>query len=726
MHRLEDGDGWKVYNEQKNSMIHTNALKPIVDHEQMSCFMDIDGEEVEVHIEQSEGVVESERTFGHSTESMKPPVPEAKKREVEGGDGEEMERDESMPPPPLPKRVSSKPADVYSPEGLAAAKLFEDEQKQRAQNEHEERAQASAQATQGTSYMDAARKAEQLLTGMVPDDPVQALASEDGWRWEAAMNIEDNAIVDANVAKRVKRGTIAPGRRLAGGMRIQGRPVVGYKWVFDIKLLDKDDPGVGPTYTTNAKGQKVRYKARKVAKGFSQRPGDFGETYAPTPQVASVRMVIALSLMLGWQALQMDVKSAFLQADLPEEERVWLLPPKGDTLNADYVFFLMKSLYGLRQAAFRWNEDINKTLKEEDFEALDADTCVYTHRDADGAVLCVLVLHVDDMLVIAPDGVREEVAARLKDKYTMTESPARWFLKMKVDYAKDMSSVTLSQPAYADAIIEAAERMGLPATEQPVSTPASGLLGSDSQKLMSEEEKAFMESVDYGELVGMLAHYSIMTRPDLAQAVGQLQRFCRDPRKRHWYAALRVVKYIKGTKDYGLCYTKDGLAKVVGYADSDWASDEEDRKSTTGWVFTYMGAAICWKSKKQPGRAARSTAEAELIALDQAVREALWLRKMCKGLNIDTSPIGGAPTIIVYEDNEACLNIANGSRWSQETKHVQVKHFAVREDVRDKRVEVLRVDTAENIADMFTKALGRVKFQKFRKMMGVVPVGVFA
>ena len=176
-----------------------------------------------------------------------------------------------------------------------------------------------------------------------------------------------------------------------------------------------------------------------------------------------------------------------------------------------------------------------------------------------------------------------------------------------------------------------------------------------------------MESVDYGELVGMLAHYSIMTRPDLAQAVGQLQRFCRDPRKRHWYAALRVVKYIKGTKDYGLCYTKDGLAKVVGYADSDWASDEEDRKSTTGWVFPYMGAAICWKSKKQPGRAARSTAEAELIALDQAVREALWLRKLCKGLNIDVSPIGGAPTIIVYEDNEACLNIANGSRWSLET-----------------------------------------------------------
>ena len=88
-----------------------------------------------------------------------------------------------------------------------------------------------------------------------------------------------------------------------------------------------------------------------------------------------------------------------------------------------------------------------------------------------------------------------------------------------------------------------------------------------------------------------------------------------------------------------------------------------------------------------------------------------------------TTERGAASVSVVFEDNEACLNIANGSRWSQETKHVQVKHFAVREDVRDARVAIHRVDTAENMADMFTKALGRLKFQKFRAMMGVVPVG---
>jgi len=132
---------------------------------------------------------------------------------------------------------------------------------------------------------------------------------------------------------------------------------------------------------------------------------------------------------------------------------------------------------------------------------------------------------------------------------------------------------------------------------------------------------------------------------------------------------------------------------------------------------------VSWKSKKQPGRAARSTAEAELNALDQAVREALWLGKMCKGLDIGSSyNEQGHPTMLIYEDNEACWNIANGSRWSAETKHVDVKYFACRDDVRHHRVEIHRIATDENPADLFTKPLKRIKFEKFRAMMGVFPI----
>jgi hypothetical protein len=425
-------------------------------------------------------------------------------------------------------------------------------------------------------------------------------------------------------------------------------------------------------------------------------------------------MVLALGLMMGWKASQLDVRAAFLQAHLPPSERVYMLPPDGDS---NLVWELMRSLYGLKQAAYRWSEDVTKTLQKDGFEQIDADSCVYTHRDAQGKIVCVIALHVDNMLLVAESSVRAEIENKLMQNYEMTKSEARWFLKMKITYSADGKSVTVSQPDYAEEIVKRAGMEGC----NPVKTPMD-VLPTEETMPMSPEEEEYMKDKDYGNIVGMLGHYTVQTRPDLALAVAQLQRFTKDPRRQHWMAAMRVVKYISGTLDFGIRFIKDGLSKVVGYSDSDWAGRVNDRKSTSGCVFLFMGAAIVWKSKKQPA-IARSTAEAELIALDLAVREALWLRKMCKGLDINLTPDGGAPTITVFEDNEACLNIAKGSRWSNETNHVDVKYMAVRDDMIEGRVNVERVATDENVSDMFTKPLKRVKFEKFRTMMGCVPVG---
>jgi len=294
----------------------------------------------------------------------------------------------------------------------------------------------------------------------------------------------------------------------------------------------------------------------------------------------------------------------------------------------------MKSVYGLKQAAFRWNEDVDRVLQKEGFEALDADTCVYTHKDSKGIVVCVIALHVDDMLLLADDETSQRVTKRLKANYTMTDSEARWFLKMKLRYSKDRRSVTISQPDYAEEIVKAAGVTDL----KPLSTPLSDHLVKGTDIPVTDHEREIMATADYGGVVGMLAYYALMTRPDLAQAVGQAQRFCSAPRLHHWEAVQRMARYVAGTKNYGLRFYKGACEKVVGSSDSDWASDVDDRKSTSGYLFTLMGGAISWKSKKQPGRPARSSAEAELIALDQAVREALWLRKMCQGLSQSTSP----------------------------------------------------------------------------------------
>jgi hypothetical protein len=232
----------------------------------------------------------------------------------------------------------------------------------------------------------------------------------------------------------------------------------------------------------------------------------------------------------------------------------------------------------------------------------------------------------------------------------------------------------------------------------------------------------------------MTSYLASGTRPDLAYSVGQVQLYTAFPRRHHWAALMRIMRYIKGTINHGLAFYADGEKKIVGWCDSDWAGNESDRTSTSGYVFTYLGTAFSWKSKKQSGKTqgkprkgedpkdnkrvtsdtSRSSAEAELRALDLADREALWLRKLASDLRVPSSE-----TIPIHEDNEACYYIAKGSKWSSQTKHVATMYYAVRDDITDGRIDLIPVDSKDNLADIFTKPLKRVLFERFRKALGV-------
>jgi hypothetical protein len=177
----------------------------------------------------------------------------------------------------------------------------------------------------------------------------------------------------------------------------------------------------------------------------------------------------------------------------------------------------------------------------------------------------------------------------------------------------------------------------------------------------TEEEESEMTDVyeTYGTVVGMLGHLCNATRPDLSYSVNQCRSYTSNPRRHHWEALKRIVRYLKGTLNFGLVYSMvHGKDQLHAYCDADWATNEDDRKSVSGNVFMYMGAAIGWKSIKQTA-VARSTAEAELAALDITARDALWYRKMIEALRISTSK-----TIPLFEDNAAASAIANGSQWS--------------------------------------------------------------
>jgi hypothetical protein len=534
---------------------------------------------------------------------------------------------------------------------------------------------------------------QRLKTGHIPDGPNafrEAVTSEDKAFWIAAIKKEMGSVEYKQVMRIIRRRNIPAGRR-----------TIKARWVFNIKR--------------KADGTVERYKARLVAKGFLQRYGqDYLETFAPTPSFTSIRMLANIALQNSWGMDHMDVATAFLEGDLEEWERIYMEAPPGYFLSPDEVFELHKCLYGLKQSARKFNKKIDKILKQHGLQQSTADKCVYLSYNKNNELTSAVAVHVDDILVTGEEKLVKKIKATLHKAFTMKDlGQLSWYLGVRFTW-KD-NAVYLSQEAYAKDVLER-HRMD---RSNPRDTPAdSGKLRKPAGEI-TQEERRWLDSRDkttttFRQSVGSLRYLADRTRPDITYAVGQLARHMQDPRREHWIAVKQVFAYLHKTQHFGLRYVRTpDKAAVMGWSDSDWAQDPDDRSSTSGYVFTQAGGAISWSSTKQ-SVIARSSAEAELIALDQCAREALWLRKLEHDLRTTNGPT------IIREDNEAAIAISEKNQRTKRTKHIDVKYFAVCKDVANGSFKINPVKSADNVADTFTKGLGRIKFREFRQAMGVV------
>ena len=162
-----------------------------------------------------------------------------------------------------------------------------------------------------------------------------------------------------------------------------------------------------------------------------------------------------------------------------------------------------------------------------------------------------------------------------------------------------------------------------------------------------------VDPTNYQSMVGSLLYASVATRPDITHAVGAVSKYCCKPNETHLTAVKRILRYLKGTAEFCLKFTKSGNGGLVGYADADWAGDLDDRHSTTGYVFLMAGGSVSWLSKKQP-IVALSTAEAEYVALSMTTQEAVWLRRFLSDL---TTAEDQKPTVVM-KDNQGTIAIA--------------------------------------------------------------------
>jgi hypothetical protein len=216
--------------------------------------------------------------------------------------------------------------------------------------------------------------------------------------------------------------------------------------------------------------------------------------------------------------------------------------------------------------------------------------------------------------------------------------------------------------------------------------------------LRGEGELLDEQVYPYKALVGSLLYIAMLWRPDIANSVGILARFMGCPTMAHWEAAKGVLKYLVGTIDVGITYSSSSPAEMQGWCDADWGGDRSSRKSTTGFVFSFAGGAVSWRSKLQ-SCVAMSTMEAEYMAASAAAKEAVWLGQLFADMGVQCSPVP------LGCDNQGALSLTGDHVLSERSKHIGIHYHFAREKQQQGVVSFFYVPTSSNPADMFTKPL---------------------
>ena len=214
-------------------------------------------------------------------------------------------------------------------------------------------------------------------------------------------------------------------------------------------------------------------------------------------------------------------------------------------------------------------------------------------------------------------------------------------------------------------------------------------------------------------MIGSLL-YLTGTRPEIMHPVGIVGRFQANPKESHLQAVKRILKYLQGTRDFGLWYPKNADLTLHAYTDADWAVNVDDRKSTIGGAF-YMGPRlVSWFSKKQ-NSIALSTTEAEYVAAASCCTQILWMMKTLQDFQIKCTPL-----VPIKCDNTSAISISKNPVMHSKTKHIPIKYHFLREQVLEQKVNLEYVPSKEQVADIFTKPLPREAFEYLRQKMRVV------
>nr|GEX35226.1 retrovirus-related Pol polyprotein from transposon TNT 1-94 [Tanacetum cinerariifolium] len=393
---------------------------------------------------------------------------------------------------------------------------------------------------------------------------------------------------------------------------------------------------------------------------------DFEDSFAPVARLEAIRIFLAYAAHKNMVVYQMDVKTAFLNGNLRDE--VYISQPDGfvDQDNPNHVYKLKKALYRLKQAPRAWN----------------------------GNDLLLVQIYVDDIIFAASTHELCDLFANLMcSKFKMSMiGKISFFLGLQI--SQSPRGIFINQSKYA---FESLKKYGFECCD-PVDTPMV-----EKSKLDEDKEGKSVDPSHYHGLIGTLL-YLTASRPDLQFAICMCARYQARPTKKHVHALKRIFRYLRGTVNRGLWYLKDSSVALTAFADADHAGCQDTRRSTSGSVQFLGERLISWSSKRQKSAAISST-EAEYITLSGCCAQILWMRSQLKDYGL------GFKKIPMYCDNKSAIALCCNNVQHSRPKHIDIRYHFIKEQVENEVIELYFVNTEYQLADLFTKALGRDRIE---------------
>ncbi|GJU72520.1 retrovirus-related pol polyprotein from transposon TNT 1-94 [Tanacetum coccineum] len=417
--------------------------------------------------------------------------------------------------------------------------------------------------------------------------------------------------------------------------------VITLKWIYKVKLDEL--------------GGILKNKARLVARGYRQEEGiDFEESFAPVARLEAIRIFLAFATHMNMVVYQMDVKTAFLNGNLWEE--VYVSQPDGlvDPNNPNHVYKLKKDLYGLKQALRAWYDMLSSFLISQDFFKGSVDPTLFIRRES--KELLLVQIYVDDIILAASTPELCDLFAKItcsKFKISMM-GKISFFLGLQIS------------------------QMDTPMVEK--------------SKLDEDKEGKAVDPSHYCGMIDTLL-YLIASRPDLQFSMCMCARYQARPTEKHLHAVKRIFRYLRGTVNQGLWYSKDSSIALTAFADVDHAGCQDTRRSTSGSMQFLGDRLVSWSSKRQKSVMISST-EAEYIDMPSCCAQILWMRSHLTdyGLGFNKIPM---------------------------SKHIDIRFHFIKEHVENRVIELYFVNTGYQLADIFTKALAKERIEFLINKLGM-------